>query len=109
MSTCPACGWPVRSVETRYGTRRSCEPCGLWAWGDAPLVDEATHEARKAAHEAFDSLWKTGEMSRGRAYKLLSKKLGRQAHMKEMSAEEALKVPGWVAEIRALAATPGRC
>lgn len=89
------------AVSTRYGTRNSC--CGLWSWGGAPLVDRDTHEARKAAHAAFDTIWKDGLMSRSGAYRALQRKLGLtadQCHMKLMSAEMARKVPQAAWDIR---------
>lgn len=35
--------------------------------------DQETRTARKKAHEAFDSLWKTGRMKRSEAYALAAK------------------------------------
>lgn len=42
---CPICGSPAEERMTKYGIRSSC--CGLWSWDRDPLVDKATHEARK--------------------------------------------------------------
>jgi hypothetical protein len=85
--TCPTCGRAARRVQTQYGARNMC--CDLWSWDDAPLVDRATHEARKAAHEAFDRLWKHRYMRRGEAYRRLAEALGisqEECHMKTMDA-----------------------
>lgn len=98
---CPKCGRRSMAFNTKYGVRNSC--CDLWSWDGAPLVDRETHEARKAAHAAFDTLWKGGMMSRGEAYRALQRKLGLTAdecHMKIMDAETARKVPQAAQEIR---------
>jgi hypothetical protein len=98
---CPKCGDKPTRTETRYGPRLDC--CGLWAWGDHPLADMETHEARKAAHAAFDTLWKFGTISRGHAYKLLAEAMGLSrddCHMKLMTAEQAQRVPAIAAQIR---------
>lgn len=91
---CPKCGKEAYWQKTKYGMRHSC--CGLWSWGGAPLVDKDTHEARKAAHEAFDVIWKEYGYSRSVAYEMLADdlKLTRNdCHMKLMDAETAKKVP----------------
>lgn len=87
---CPVCGDQVRPVTTRYGLRHAC--CGLWSWGGAPLVDRDTHDARKAAHAAFDPIWKSGHMSRSQAYAELARRMGlhpKDCHMKLMDAATA--------------------
>jgi hypothetical protein len=79
---------------TRYGVRHNC--CDLWSWDGAPLVDGETHEARKRAHDAFDTIWKDGRLSRSLAYKILAEKIGlhpKDCHIKLMSAETAGRVP----------------
>lgn len=93
MTDCPICHATPTVTQTRYGPRRSC--CGLWAWGDAPLVDAETHEARRNAHEAFDPIWKSGRMTRSAAYSRLAYKLGLEpaaCHMKQMDAATARRV-----------------
>ena len=96
---CPKCGSaPSRSI-TRFGLRLDC--CGLWAWGDNPLADRETHEARKAAHAAFDPLWQSGKMSRSKAYSMLASIMGmtkEECHMKLITAEQARQVPGIVVQ-----------
>lgn len=97
---CPKCGYPARAVRTQYGQRNSC--CGLWSWGTKPLVDGATHEARMAAHAAFDPIWQSGRLSRSKAYKLLAQRLGiakDDCHMSLMPAEVAARVPEIAAEL----------
>jgi hypothetical protein len=83
---------PISTV-TKWGVRNDC--CGLWSWGEKPLVDAATHEARKAAHEAFDPLWKDGHMSRAQAYAELRRVTGlneKNCHMSRMDKGRAERV-----------------
>ena len=87
---------------TTYGVRDKC--CGLWSWGGKPLVDRETHQARKAAHKAFDPLWKKEGLDRGVAYSLLAEHLGisvDECHMASMDSETARRVPDIVEIIRA--------
>lgn len=86
---CPYCGCPATLVPSRelYPTRPDlqgrlywrcdrcdahvgchkggCEPMG-------PLADRKLRQARIAAHQAFDHLWKSGGISRSQAYGNLS-------------------------------------
>lgn len=97
---CPTCGGFAFRQDTIYGIRHSC--CGLWSWGGAPLVDAETHEARKAAHAAFDTLWKHHGITRSSAYAQLAIELGikrRYCHMKQMDRETASRVPAAVRAI----------
>jgi zinc-finger-containing domain len=90
---CPNCYATPTVTQTRYGPRWSC--CDLWAWGDAPLVDAATHEARRNAHKAFDPIWKSGRMTRSAAYALLADRLELEpaaCHMRQMDAASARRV-----------------
>lgn len=91
VPTCPECGQVAQDTQTKFGVRSAC--CGLWSWNHYPLVDAATHDARKAAHAAFDTLWKDGHMSRKEAYRRLGLYYGRHPHIKTMSREEAELVP----------------
>ena len=98
---CPKCGGRPFRAQTRYGLRISC--CGMWAWGEHPMADAETHEARKKAHAAFDPIWRDKLMSRGRAYKLLAEEMGMtrdQCHMKLMTADQASLVPDIAAKIK---------
>ena len=101
---CPTCGQPAQATTTRFGVRHDC--CDLWSWDGKPLVDRATHNARIAAHNAFDPLWKGAyrQISRGTAYKLLRAELGltkAECHMASMDATTARQVPAAVERIRA--------
>ena len=92
--TCPRCGSRARAVETQYGIRH--DHCGLWSWGGAPLVSAGTHEARKAAHAAFDRIWKEGHMSRSEAYRQLAAQMKmkhKDCHIKLMDERTARRVP----------------
>jgi zinc-finger-containing domain len=96
MSTpfCPRCGCEARVMRTRFGNRHEC--CGLWSWHDRPLVDAKTHEARRAAHDAFDKVWKDKPTKRETAYAMLAKRLNiplKDCHIALMSAKQAKMVP----------------
>jgi hypothetical protein len=68
------------------------------------LVDAETHEARKAAHAAFDALWKSGRVKRGQAYKMLAEEIGlsrADCHMKIMDATTARRVVAVVPKLEA--------
>lgn len=102
LPICPECGQKAQESQTRYGLRNMC--CGLWSWDRHPLVSAETHAARNAAHAAFDRLWKSGAMPRGKAYALLREAMGltkEQCHMKLMDRETAERVPAAVESIRA--------
>lgn len=91
---CPVCGRPANQTITQYGVRH--DHCGLWSWGGKPLVDEATHNARKVAHAAFDPVWKGGLLSRRDAYRQLAVALGipvKECHISLMDEERARRVP----------------
>lgn len=97
---CPKCGEKPVRTETRFGPRLDC--CGLWAWGNHPLADRDTHEARKAAHAAFDPIWKSRTLGRGQAYAMLAEAMGmttKECHMKLMTAEQAQRVPAIAKQI----------
>lgn len=62
-----------------------CDSCGAYVGchkngdGKRPLGRVANAELRKAkskAHAAFDPLWKSGRMSRGKAYAVLAQYMG---------------------------------
>ncbi len=57
VPTCPKCGRLAQERRTRYGIRSEC--CGLWSWDRKPLVDAATHNARKEVFEMLNRMSKT--------------------------------------------------
>jgi len=61
---------------TKFGTRFSCPVGGCtvvyWGGSDTTPADETTRQARTAAHEAFDQLWKSGLLKRSEAYRKLA-------------------------------------
>lgn len=92
-TSCPYCGSSVSLVENKaiYGAN-----FGNWPWayrcdrdgcdsyvGTHPhtkiplgtMANKETREARKAAHAAFDPLWKGTHWTRSKAYHWLSQKL----------------------------------
>ena len=80
----------------------ACLPCGAWA-GCHPrtekrmgrLANAETRRLKMAAHAAFDPLWKSGRMSRTKAYAWLREKLGlseRDCHIGWMSDEDLRRV-----------------
>lgn len=99
---CPICDGDPTRIDTKFKyDKYVC--CGLWAWGDHPLVDEATHIARKRAHQAFDPLWKDGHMSRTEAYYVLREMMGlseKECHMKVMDCKTARSVVFYVNQIK---------
>lgn len=86
-----------------------CWPCNAWvgchSQGDKSeplgmLADEWLRNARIAAHEAFDPLWRNGEMSRDEAYAWLADAMGISAlkcHIGRMDVEDCRRVVDVVA------------
>lgn len=104
---CPSCRRPATAMATRFGVRHECLPCRLWSWNGKPLVDAATHRARKVAHQVFDRVWKSGLENRPMAYAMLAEHLEMtpgECHMAAMSCADALRVP---IAVEALWGTPG--
>ena len=102
MVVCPTCGGFAVPSNTQWGVRHDC--CGLHSWAGAPLQTNEYYRAKCDAHAAFDPLWKSGLMTRNKAYKLLADKMGlhiTKCHMKIMDTDTALKVPAAVLEIKA--------
>lgn len=87
---CPYCNSQAEYVDSievyrsrSYGMIYICFPCkayvGVHKGTDRPLGRLANAELRQwkiKAHDAFDPLWKSKEMTRGKAYKWLRDNLG---------------------------------
>jgi hypothetical protein len=100
VPACPKCGGVARTTKTRFGPRHEC--CGLWSFNFEPMVDYATHEARRIAKEAFERLAEgfevVGASGDGlfRAHHAVAEDLGlflSDAYIRDMDAETAMKVP----------------
>lgn len=75
-----------------------CKPCDAWVGchdgTNVPLGRLADKELRQwkiKAHDAFDSLWKTGAMKRSAAYKTMQRLMGmsqNEAHIGMFSKEQ---------------------
>lgn len=70
----------LHRTQTRYGGRWSCPALGCtvvaWEGQTSTPADQETRDARRAAHDAFDPLWRSGRMRRREAYARLAKFLG---------------------------------
>lgn len=111
---CPYCGAPAALVTGRevYPHRPdlyakpywACLPCGAWT-GCHPgttkrmgrIANSETRRLKMAAHAAFDPLWKSGRMSRKKAYSWLQEQTGlsaRDCHIGWMDDEQLRRIPG---------------
>ena len=71
-----------------------CKPCNAYVGTHKnttkPLGTMANHELRywrRKAHAVFDPLWKSGKMSRQRAYEMLNNHFGKEVHIGESDIE----------------------
>jgi hypothetical protein len=90
MTTCPYCKLTAELVDLatvdehrRKGNAWVCHPCNAWVAchprSQKPmgrLANPELQEARHAAFEAFNTLWKTWGANRKSAYKWLAEQLG---------------------------------
>lgn len=83
--TCPECAAPMHLRPSRFGQFYGCTryPACNGTHGahpdGSPLgvpANRATKDARIAAHAAFDTLWKSGGMTRKEAYRWMGGALG---------------------------------
>lgn len=108
--TCPECGSPMVLRETKRftyknGTPRKFYGCSQWPKCAAthgahpsgePLgvpADAKTKRLRIEAHQAFDQLWKSGMMSRDKAYRVMQKVMGMtedEAHIGRFTKDQCL-------------------
>lgn len=66
------------------------------------LANAETRQLKQAAHAAFDPLWKSGSMSRTKAYAWLRDATGlseRECHIGWMSDDDLRRVPGLLAQL----------
>ncbi len=100
---CPFCGkhavWCENSeiYGKRYGHSYMCylcKPCDAYVGCHnntrrplGTMANKELREARKAAHAAFDPIWKSGKRSRAQAYDMLNKHFGRSVHIGESDKE----------------------
>jgi hypothetical protein len=81
----------------------ACLPCGAWV-GCHPgttkrmgrLANAETRRLKMDAHAAFDPLWKSGRMSRTKAYRWLREQTGldeRECHIGWMSDDMLRRIP----------------
>ncbi len=69
----------------------------------AEAIGQDPRIARGNAHEAFDVLWKTGQMSRTEAYRRLAEHMGlssRECHIRNFNAEQCKTVISWTTDAR---------
>ena len=80
MPKCPKHQISLLPQETRFGIRSFCphEGCtvAIWDGGTSTPADFETRQARREAHQIFDTLWQTGTFRRKEAYSKLAEHLG---------------------------------
>jgi len=119
---CGECGAPMRLLESRqYGKFYGCvrwPECkgthGAHQKTGNPMGIPANAETKKAriqAHEAFDTLWKNGGMTRKEAYKWIQDALPllkEEAHISRFDKETCEKLISLVNILRRRASGEGR-
>jgi hypothetical protein len=74
--TCPEHGFVLVSSHTRFGVRYRCAfpTCTVACWDGSTSTpaDKETRDLRNRCHQLFDALWKSGDMSRNKAYRKLA-------------------------------------
>ena len=86
---CPYCLQPSKLEDSKvvygrsYGLIYLCSPCHAWVGVHAGtknalgrLANAKLRELKKSAHNAFDPIWKKGEMKRSKAYLWLAGAMG---------------------------------
>lgn len=116
---CPYCGNPAKLVDSAtvykgrsYGMIWDCRPCDAYVGchknsaSHVPLgrlADKELRQWKMKAHQAFDPLWKSGEMKRTVAYRMLREALGvepRDAHIGMLNVEQCRKLVAHLAARR---------
>ncbi len=105
---CPAHNRIMISNNTQYGLRFACpvDDCTYVAWiglngAKSKPANLETRNARIKAHNAFDSLWKSGRYKRRLMYSALATFLGKKAkkvHIRLFDIETCNKVHEFVAK-----------
>jgi hypothetical protein len=97
---CPECDGEMVLRNSRYGLFYGCTkfPNCRAAHGAHPdgrplgvPADKETKQARIRAHDAFDTLWKSGLMKRGEAYRWMQDAMGMsedEAHIGRFGSEQ---------------------
>lgn len=107
---CPYCGNDAEWVSNdevygkKYGDSYMiylCRPCNAYVGCHentrkplGTMANKILRDLRQRAHAHFDPIWKSGRMSRKKAYELLSKKLGREIHIGESDEETCKQIIG---------------
>lgn len=105
---CPFCNKPAVWTMNKaiYGKNYGksfmcwlCKPCNAYVGCHnntrrplGTMANSATRLWRKRAHSVFDPLWKSGEISRARAYKRLRRHFGFEVHIGESDIEMCKKI-----------------
>lgn len=117
---CPECGSPMALRTTFKFPYDNGKPRRFWGCSRYPECkgvhgahpdgrplgipgDGPTKAARMVAHDAFDSLWKSGEMTRKQAYRAMQVALGMtedQAHIGKFDAATCDRVVAWIEGLR---------
>ena len=99
MKKCPTHQIRMVCTDTKYGQRFDCQVpgCDMMCWGNetSTPANQATRDARMEAHRKFDHLWKSGQIERREAYKLLSLFLfltGKETHIGMFDIKDCKKV-----------------
>lgn len=102
IKICPIHNCSLAAHDTKYGIRFQCPMAGCtvvcWDGSTSTPADYETRQARMAAHDVFDHLWKSGLFTRKEAYKKLSKYLNipaRYTHIGLFDEKTAEKTEEW--------------
>jgi len=105
---CPYCNKPAKWVENKeiYGQNYGksfmvwlCKPCDAFVGchnntkkPKGTMATPDTRSARKDAHSLFDVFWKSGYMSRKKAYKMLNDYFGHEVHIGESDEKKCSEI-----------------
>lgn len=111
--SCPGCGKPAELVTGKAvlpdvdavanASFWQCEICDYWVGCHegsmvpmGRLANSQTRALKRAAHDSFDPLWTSGQMTRTQAYKWLRGKTGlgaKECHIGWLSDEMLVRLP----------------